>query len=296
MRVDDLQIFIAVAELQSFQAAEPRVFLSQSAISKRIASLEQRLGQKLFNRLGKTIELTEAGQAYLPHARQTLASLADGQRALDNLATGVAGRLELAVSHHIGLHRLPPVLRRYVQAYPRVQPRIEFDDSEQACQRVINGEAELGLITLPDTPHDNLITQCIWPDPLAIYADASHPLAQSTQVSLAELTTYPAVLPPVGSYTLHIIQTALAHHGLDIQAHMSTHSLDTLYMLADVGLGWTVLPRAMQPHLAALAVPPLPMQRELGVIRHPQRHLSNAAQALLAMLQDEMTTHASPCY
>lgn len=288
MRVDDLQIFIAVAELQSFQAAEARVFLSQSAISKRIAALEQTLGQKLFNRLGKTIELTEAGQAYLPHARQTLASLADGQRALDNLATGVAGRLELAVSHHIGLHRLPPILRRYVKAYPQVQPRIEFADSEQACQRVINGESELGLVTLPATPHQRLITQRIWPDPLAVYAAASHPLAQRAHVLPADLAAHPAVLPPQGSYTLHLIQAALARHGLNIQAYMSTHSLDTLHMLADVGLGWTVLPCAMQHNLAALAVPPLQMQRDLGVIRHPQRHLSNAAQALLTMLQDEM--------
>lgn len=287
MRMDDLQIFIAVAELKSFQAASAHVFLSQPAISKRIAALEQALGQKLFSRLGKSIELTEAGHAYLPHARETLASLADGQRALDNLATGVAGRLELAVSHHIGLHRFPPVLRCYVQAYPQVQPRIEFADSEQACQRVINGESELGLITLPAAPHDTLITQRIWPDPLAVYAAASHPLAQSAQVSLAELTAYPAVLPPEGSYTLHIIQTALARHGEDIQAHMSTHSLDTLHMLADVGLGWTVLPCAMQHNLTALAVPPLQMQRNLGVIRHPQRHLSNAAQALLTMLQDK---------
>ncbi len=178
MRIDALQAFVAVAELASFQDAGHRLHLSQPAVSKRIATLETELGHRLFDRVGRGIGLTEAGRAYLPHARETLAAVADGDRALDNLADRVAGTLELAVSHHVGMHRMPAVLRAFVARYPDVAPQIEFADSEEACQRVVNGESELALITLPVKPHATLIARTIWHDPLAIHAGVDHPLAQ----------------------------------------------------------------------------------------------------------------------
>lgn len=287
MRIDALQAFVAVAELSSFQGAAGRLHLSQPAVSKRIAALETTLGYRLFDRVGRGIGLTEAGRAYLPHARETLAALADGQRALDNLADRVEGTLELAVSHHVGLHRMPELLRAFIRRYPNVAPQIEFADSEEAGQRVVNGESELALITLPVKPHATLISHTVWHDPLAVYAGLDHPLARRTQVDYAELATYPAVLPPPESYTYRIIETALSQRGVAVQARMTSHSLETLRMLADVGLGWTVLPQAMPHRLVPLRLAPLAMQRELGVMRHPQRHLSNAARALLAMLEAE---------
>ncbi|MGB7757385.1 MAG: LysR family transcriptional regulator [Salinisphaera sp.] len=289
MRIDALQAFVAVAELASFQDAGHRLHLSQPAVSKRIATLETELGHRLFDRVGRGIGLTEAGRAYLPHARETLAAVADGDRALDNLADRVAGTLELAVSHHVGMHRMPAVLRAFVARYPDVAPQIEFADSEEACQRVVNGESELALITLPVKPHATLIARTIWHDPLAIHAGVDHPLAQRASISFAELARYPAVLPPPESYTHRIIETALAKHGVAVTARMTSHSLETLRMLADVGLGWTVLPEAMPHQLVPLAVPRIDMHRQLGVMRHPQRHPSNAARALLAMLEVEAT-------
>lgn len=287
MRIDALQAFVAVAEFESFQTAGQRLHLSQPAVSKRVAALEADLGHRLFDRVGRSIGLTEAGHAYLLHARETLATLADGRRALDNLADRIEGTLELAISHHLGLHRMPDVLRAFIARYPDVAPQIEFADSEQACQRVVDGESELALVTLPVEPHPLLNARTIWPDPLAVYAGPEHPLARSAAVALDELASYPAVLPPPESHTHHIIESALALHGVAVTARMTSHSLETLRMLADVGLGWTVLPEAMPHRLVPLAVPPLGMHRELGVMRHPQRHLSNAARALLAMLEIE---------
>lgn len=287
MRIDALQAFVAVAELGSFQAAGQRLHLSQPAVSKRLAALETRLGHRLFDRVGRGVGLTEAGRAYLPHARETLAALADGDRALDNLADRVEGTLALAISHHVGLHRMPEVLRAFVARYPHVTPEIEFADSEAACQRVVNGEAELAVITLPVDAHPTLLARTIWHDPLAIYVGTEHPLARREAVTFAELSDHAAVLPPRESYTFHIIDRALAAQGASIQARMTSHYLETLRMLADIGLGWTVLPRAMPHSLVPLALPPLDMHRQLGVMRHPQRNPSNAARALMAMLEAE---------
>ena len=104
----NLSAFIAIAETGSFSGAAERLFLTQPAISKRIAGLEQQLDVRLFDRLGREVTLTEAGRALLPRAYQILNVLDDTRRALTNLSGEVSGRLTLATSHHIGLHRPPP--------------------------------------------------------------------------------------------------------------------------------------------------------------------------------------------
>lgn len=108
MDLANLNAFIAIAETGSFSGAGERLHLTQPAISKRIAGLEQQLKVRLFDRLGREVSLTEAGRALLPRAYQILNVLDDTRRALTNLTGEVSGRLTLATSHHIGLHRLPP--------------------------------------------------------------------------------------------------------------------------------------------------------------------------------------------
>jgi len=108
MDMANLSAFIAIAETGSFSGAGERLHLTQPAISKRIAGLEQQLDVRLFDRLGREVTLTEAGRALLPRAYQILNVLDDTRRALTNLTGEVSGRLTLATSHHIGLHRLPP--------------------------------------------------------------------------------------------------------------------------------------------------------------------------------------------
>ncbi|MDA3921958.1 MAG: LysR family transcriptional regulator [Salinisphaera sp.] len=293
MRTDEIQAFIAVCDVGSFQAAAQTLHLSQPAVSKRLASLEDRLGHQLFDRVGRSITLTESGRAYLPHARALLAALADGHRALDNLAQEVSGPLRLALSHHVGLHRMPEVLRRYVATYPQVTPEIEFLDSEAACLAVARGDMELAVITLPVTPHPILTEQVIWNDPMAVFVGATHALARQRRITPADLGQWPAVLPPRDSTTYAIIEAALNSHDVVLDTRMTSHYLDTLRMLADVGLGWTVLPLSLAlDGLTQLELPTLSFARRLGVVLHPQRQLSNAARAMQSLLHEERIASA----
>lgn len=290
MRTDEIQAFIVICDQGSFQAAAERLHLSQPAISKRLANLEERLGHPLFDRVGRSVSLTEAGRTYLPHARSALLALGDGTRALDNLGAQVTGTLRLALSHHVGLHRMPDILRRFIAAYPDVSPQIEFLDSEAACRAVARGDIELGVITLPVTAHPTLVEVPVWDDPMGVFVGAQHPLSQQQashgRLDVAQLAHWPGVLPPPDSYTHTIIEDALAAHGVAVEARMTSHYLDTLRMLADVGLGWTVLPVSMAlGGLVQLDLPALSLTRRLGFVRHPQRQLSNAAQAMQTMLQ-----------
>ena len=116
MDLGALDAFVAIADTGSFSAAGERLFLTQPAVSKRIAALEAQLGRRLFDRVGREVALTEAGLALLPRARRILAELDDSRRALGNLDAEVGGRLSLATSHHVGLHRLPPLLRAFSQS------------------------------------------------------------------------------------------------------------------------------------------------------------------------------------
>lgn len=286
MNLDDLQAFLAVAEQGSFSRAAETLFITQPAVSKRVAALEQQLGTRLFDRIGHRVALTEAGEALLPRARDILMRVEDTRQAVRDLSGRVSGRLRMGTSHHIGLHRLPPVLRAFSGAYPDVELDIEFMDSEAACHAVEHGELELAIVTLPLEPTPVLELTPIWHDPLALVAGREHPLARRRRVTPAQLADHRAVLPAPGTFTRQILERALAPRGLRLQVGLSTNYLETIRMLVAVGLGWSVLPRTMiDADVVALPVSGLTLARDLGAVRHRDRTRSNAVQALLTLLQ-----------
>lgn len=286
MDITALQAFIAVAEIGSFSQASERLYLTQPAISKRIAQLESELDTRLFDRIGRTISLTESGKALLPRARHILLELEDSRRAISNLSGKIAGRLGVGTSHHIGLHRLPPVLRRYTAAYQEVELDLHFMDSEEACRAVLHGDLELAVVTLPLTPPSELQTRLIWPDPLDFIVCPQHPLlTELSPISPARLCEHPAILPAPGTYTREIIEQAFRPYGLHIPIRMGTNYLETIKMMVSVGLGWSVLPRSMlSDDLRVLTIRDIHLSRRLGVVWHGARTLSNAANAMLKQL------------
>ncbi|HHH49101.1 MAG TPA: LysR family transcriptional regulator [Gammaproteobacteria bacterium] len=286
MDTANLKTFIAAAELASFSLAAERLYLTQPAVSKRISALEAELGTRLFDRIGRRVSLTEAGRMLLPRARDILAEIDDSLRQIANLSGEVGGHLSIGTSHHIGLHRLPPVLRAYTRAWPKVELDLRFMDSEAACHAVQTGQLELGIVTLPLTPLADLDSECIWADPLRIVAGREHPLAGQRHIRPAQLATHAAILPAHGTYTRALLERAIASEAGSLQVSMTTNYLETIKMLVSVGLGWSVLPQTMlSDDLQALDVPGLPLVRQLGVVHHRQRTLSNAARTMLQQLR-----------
>ena len=286
MDIASLQVFLAVADTGSFSRAAERVFLTQPAISKRIAALEADLGTRLFDRIGRGIHLTEAGQALLIRARTVLRELDDVRRSITNLSGTVAGELSMATSHHIGLHRLPPALKRFHDTYPGVRLDLRFMDSERACSAVAHGELELAVVTLPPQVSSPLRVEKIWDDPLDIVVNPQHPLASHAVVA-RQLTAYPAILPGPGTYTREIILKALGPLRNRIQVGMTTNYLEVLKMLAAIGLGWSALPRTMiDEGLKVVQIKNMTIQRELGIVTHAAHTLSNAGQAMIRIIRE----------
>ncbi len=287
MDISSLQAFVCVAESGSFSRASEQLHLTQPAVSKRIAALESDLQTSLFDRIGRQISLTESGQALLPRARHILLEIEDSRRILRNLSEQVGGHLKIGTSHHIGLHHLPPVLRQFTAAYPEVELDLHFMESEEACKAIHHGDLELGVITLPLEADAELNMQKLLPDPMNVVVGKTHPLA-NTPPSLDALLAHPAILPERGTYTRELIETAIAEKIPDrITVRMSTNYLETIKMLVNVGLGWSVLPRSMlSDELQIIEITELKIQRELGVVWHARRTLSNAAKAMIEVLSN----------
>jgi DNA-binding transcriptional LysR family regulator len=295
MDIPELQAFLAVADSGSFSRAAERLHLTQPAVSKRIAALESGLRQPLFDRIARRVSLTEAGQALLPRARRLLADLDDTRRAIANLSATVGGTLNIATSHHIGLHHLPVVLRGFTRRFPGVDLNLSFMDSETACQAVERGEIELAIVTIPPSPATDLVAWPVWLDPLAVVVGTEHPLAGRGPLNAADLAHYPAILPAPSTFTRQLLDQAFGTLGLVPQVGMSTNYLETIKTMVSVGLGWSALPLTMvDDSVRLLPVSDLAVVRRLGAVRHGGRVLSNAARSLVGLLQESVSGDSEP--
>ena len=288
METQLLEAFVAVVNANSFSRAAEQVQLTQPAISKRIAQLEEQLNCRLFDRIGRKVSLTEAGAALLPRAQNLLQELDDTRQHIRDLSGAVAGNLRLAISHHLGLHRLPPVLKAFVSRYPEVALDVEFMDSEVAYEAIRNGHFELALITLAPRQHPKILATTIWPDPLQLVSAADHPLAAYAKINISDLAQYPAILPALNTYTGRMIKQFFDRNDLPLNTSMTTNYLETVKMMTSVGLGWSMLPGTMVDHtLVSLDCKNLDIERQLGLIHHRDKTLSNAAQAFIELLHTQ---------
>ena len=284
MDISSLQAFIAVARHQSFSKASETLFVTQPAVSKRVASLEEQLGTKLFNRINRQISLTEAGRKLLPKAQELVNQAADMQRFATNLNADVNGKLSISISHHIALYRMPPILHEFNLRYPKVELDIQFEDSEQALQAVERGDIEFAVITLPNQLPDSLQAETAWFDGLDIVVGKDHALANVDTVTLNILAKYSCVLPSVETETHQIMLREFSAQDLDMNVQMSTNNLQSLKMLVVAGVGWSLLPKTMLDDDLIVLNVNKKLARVLGVVLHRKRSLSNAAQIMRELL------------
>ncbi len=280
----NLKAFLTVAQCASFSQAAEKLHLTQSAISKRIALLEQQIGKPLFDRIARQVSLTEAGRTLLPRAQHIIQEYESARQAVNDLSGKIGGKLRLAISHHLGLHRLPPVLKAFAQQHLDVSLEIEFMDSEKAYEQVLQGKTEVAVITLALEQHHNIHSKGIWTDNLQFACAEDHALASKVPPRLEDLAQYPVILPGLNTYTGRIIQKLFDDQGIPMTAPMSTNYLETISTMVEIGLGWSILPETLVKRLHVMPVAQARVKRELGYIHHQKRSLSNAAIAFLKLL------------
>ena len=277
--------FVKVMETGSISIAAEHLFITQPAVTKRIHSLEDYFGVKLFESAGRGIQPTHAAHSLLPKVKMWLNELGEIHHTLSHEQAQVQGRLKIGTSHHIGLHHLAEPLKRFVQQFPQVTLDVHFVDSEQAHEQVLAGELELAFLTLPPRGDDRLNYLTIWHDPLVFVAAPFHALAQQQQLHLEDLIAYPSLLPAAHTYTSQIMLAEFARKGLKPQISMGNNPLESIRMLVSIGLGWSVLPKTLLNHELVQLDLNLKLNRQLGMVWHPARIQSKAAAQLIQMMQ-----------
>ena len=292
MQINQINAFLAIAELESFSLAAERLHITQPAVSKRIRQLEITINAPLFDRIGKRSILTPNGKVFKPHAERILQELKSFRTALSRQQATPSGSLSFATSHHIGLHRLPQTLRQFKIRYPRVDLDLHFMDSEDACVAIANSELELAIVTLPEQSDERLLCEPIWIDQLVVVMAPDHPLAGQTEITPKSLLAHAAILPSIGTFTRKIINNLFAGDEQRLNIILETNYLETIKVMVSANLGWSILPESMaDASLARHNLRGLDIKRPLGIVTRQNRTLSLSSSAMIDLLRQERHEH-----
>ncbi|HVX77724.1 MAG TPA: LysR family transcriptional regulator [Bradyrhizobium sp.] len=282
MTLEQLRIFVAVAELEHMTRASQSLNLTQSATSAAIAALESRYAIKLFNRIGRRIELTDAGRAFLVEARAVLATAAAAETVLADFAGLSRGSLSLAASQTVGNYWLPPLIHRYQSLHPGIKLSLRIGNTEQVAAWVIEGIVDLGVIE-GHTDEPALAVQPIADDELVLVVGRGHPWAKRRSIAPHDLKTTRWVLRERGSGTRAIFEEALAKFGLaaaDLEVALELPSNEAVRSAVAAGAGATVISKLVVAALLktkALIAINLPLEkRHFSILRHKERYLTEA--------------------
>jgi DNA-binding transcriptional LysR family regulator len=291
MTLDQLRVFVAVAERLHVTQAAATLNMTQSAASAAIAALETGLRTPLFDRVGRGIALTEAGRLLLPEAKAVLSRLAQAEQALDDLQGLRRGHLSLHASQTIAGYWLPPLMHRFRVAWPHVTLSLVIGNTAQVARAVLEGEANLGFVE-GDVAYPLLARVPVAADRLVLVVGAGHPWAGRARLEAGELTGTGWVLRERGSGTRQVFEDALAGFGVDpgrLDVHMELPSNEAVCAAVQGGAGATVISRLVAAAgLASGSLTELPLafpERRFTVLRHGDRHSSRAEAALLELIR-----------
>ena len=286
-----VEAFVAVVESGGFTRASASLHLSQPALSRRIALLEHELGQPMFERGRSGARLTDAGEAFLPHAQAALACVRDGATAVRALAKGDEGRLTLAIVGTLASSRLTARLARFRDAYPRLRLLLRTGSSAEVSGLVRRGEATLGLRYFAD-PAPDLVSREIDQEPMTVVAPAGHRFAGARRLPARRLAGEPWVgFPPRRGAARdpfgHVLAQRLAAAGLDDAEIVVIDSLTAQKRLVESGFGLGLVPvtsvgeETARGSLCVLDVPELRAQIDVVLVHRKGAFLGPAARRLI---------------
>jgi DNA-binding transcriptional LysR family regulator len=208
----ELEIFCKVVELGSFSRAAEAVFLVQASVSERIASLENKIGTRLLDRLGRKVIPTTAGELLYKHATLLLEMKETAQAEIENFLGLKQGKFSWAAAPYPGEYILPNLIGRFNKIYPHLTVKLIIADSGEIENRVLAGELEIGVIG-SESLHSNLACQKLWEDELVLAVPVQHPWSQRKTIALQDLRNTPFILREEGSGTLKILEAYLREAG-----------------------------------------------------------------------------------
>lgn len=285
MELRQLAYLVAVAEEGGFTRAAEKLHVAQPGISAQIRQLERELGQPLFDRAGRTVRLTAAGAAVLPHARAALAAVTGARLAVEELTGLLRGHVAVGTVTSLGADTdLPGLLAGFHDAHPGVEITLAEDTSDQLLAGLLDGRYDLALAGLAGSAPAGIDTLTFVDAELVAAVAPGDPLARRKSVPLTELDGLPLILLPHGTGLRAAVEDGCAAAGFRPRVAFEAGNPEVLAALAERGLGVALLPAALAASRPALRAIPLtrPALRSRLVLAWPtHRTAAPAARALL---------------
>jgi DNA-binding transcriptional LysR family regulator len=288
MTLDQLRSFLAVARCESFTRAAEETHLTQPAVSAQIVMLEREYDARLFDRIGKRIEITEAGRVVLAAAEDILRRVEELNEEMRDLEGLKRGRLRLGASLIVGIYLLPEAIGLFKKTYPKLELTLRIEYARHIVEHVLAGDVDLGIIGEGNPICDErLVVEPFARDELVLIVDPRHSWAGRKSVSAGELGGESFIISEKGSATQQIIVSRLAEAGAALNVEMELGNIEAVKRAVEAGLGISIMSRCAierdveERRLVAIKLSDLPMARNLSFVRRRGQRASNAARAFM---------------
>lgn len=290
--LSQIEAFVEIARTRNLSRAADALYLTQPALTARLQRLEDDLGARLFVRTPRGMRLTEAGEAFLPHAVKALDSLADGRRLVNAFERGGAGRLALGAAPAVSTYVLPGILKHFSIGHPRVSVSVKTGHSEEVLDLVLREQVDVGLVRA--LRHPDIATTPLYEDRLILVADPGHRLAARGSIRLDEIAREQLVLfDRTSSYT-ELTNALFRGAGVQPEGVMELDNIDAAKKMVQAGFGVALLPHsAVAGELEAGSLRRIEVEdaetvrRQIVAIRRRDRGApTGAVQAFLAALRE----------
>lgn len=291
MDVRGLEVFLSVAKHLNYTRAGKEVSLSQPSVSIRIKQLEDELGMKLFEQLGKKVALTDAGLLLVPHARRVIAAIQAAKHALEELQGLERGLLRVGASTTPGMYLIPQIIAGFKERFPKIEIHLGIKDTRQVEEGVIRNEFDFGLVG-GHLAGDEVDVLPWVTDQLVLVVPPTHRLARKKSIKAEDLRQEKFILREVGSATQATIASHLQKLNLAVETVMKMENPESIKKAVQSGLGIAFISRFVvetelkAKRLVAVQVLGLDIRRELKIVYRKDKHIGRAAAAFIEMARD----------
>ncbi len=244
MELHQLTYFVAVAETGGFSRAAQRCQVAQPSLSQQIIKLERELGQRLFDRLGRSVTLTEWGQMLLPRARSILAEVQQIERTLQHDINEGHGHLTVGFIPTIAPFLLPTVIKRFAEKYPHAELSVHENFTDALVESLVGGEIDVGILSLP-IQHKQIRTEPICTERLLVASSAQHVAPQQLPIATRELEKFPFIALNEIHCLGEQVQSFCYQQDVNLEVVCYTSQLATVYNCVALGLGISLVPQIL---------------------------------------------------
>ncbi len=289
MQIESLKVFCDVVESQSFSKAAILNFISQSAVSQQIRSLEERFEHKLIERGKRNLSPTQAGQLLYEAAKEILGRVEEVEHRLQRISRSVSGTVRVATIYSVGLHELHPHLTEFMRRYPGVRVRLEYDRANRIYEGVVANAIDIGIVAYP-ARRSGIEIRSFRSDELVLVCPPKHPLAGLRRVDIRKLAGQPFIAFDQDIPTRRAIDRILRGSAVRVQIAMEIDNIETIKRAVEIEAGISILPLMTVERevalgtLAAVHFAKETFYRPLGILIKRGRELPPAMQRFLEVL------------